>query len=249
MASAAAVAMTDEEVEKKDELADTSDVESVDEDMATTEASASEAERPSTIVEKRRVTPPPLPATETTAEAAKPVETDKTEKPAASPKPVATSGARKRLPISATLFGVLFLLNATAIAGTLVTRRDARRDVAPIGSIATNVAQLSTDQAGTRAELEETKKKLAVQDAKLAAVARATDETAARQKAAERAAEEHDAKAARDLAAVAGRVSTLERRARDGAVTMSLSDALPVLDAVGAASAPAAPATRQHHTH
>jgi len=248
MASAAAARAAEEGEAEKDEVADPSDVESVDEESSTTEASASEAERPSTIVEKRRVTPPPLPAPETIADAAKPVETDKIDKPAACPKAVATPGARKRFPVSATLFGVLFLLNATAIGGTVVTRRDARRDVAPIGSIATSVAHLSTDQAGTRAELEETKRQLAVQDAKLAAVARATDETAARQKAAEHAAEEHDAKAARDLAAVAGRVSTLERRARDGAVTMSLSDALPVLDAVGAASA-TAPATRQHHTH
>lgn len=252
MASAAAVAVAEEEAEKTGELADPSDVESADEEGSTeATSSASQAERTSTIVEKRRVSPPPLPAPETTAEAATPGEsekTEKTEKTDAHPATAVSTGARKRSPISATLFGVLFLLNAMAIAGTLVTRRDARRDVAPIGSIATSVAQLSTDQAGTRAELEETKKKLAVQDAKLAAVARATDETAARQKAAEHEAAERDAKIARDLAAVAGRVSTLERRARDGAVTMSLSDALPVLDAVGASSA-TAPATRQHHTH
>ena len=238
MASSAAVAMTEEE--KKNEVADVRDVESVDDDGS---AEISEAR----ASEKRRVAPPPLPAEEACAtETTKPDESAKAASPTKTP---VTSSARKRFPLSATLFGILLLLNASAIAGTVLTRREARRNVAPIGSIASSVGQLAADHAGTRAELEQTKKQLAVQDAKLAAVARATDETAARQKASEHEARERDAKAARELAAVAGRVSTLERRARDGAVTLSLSEALPVLDAVSGAGSSPPPAPRKPHTH
>lgn len=239
----------DEAPPAREDVADPRDVESLDDGHRGHDARAPEVEAPPPQASVRpRATPPPLPPD---------VEAPPVENVAPPPAPVK---ARKTFPVSMVMFTLLFTLNVAAIVGLLLTRRDERRDVAPIGSISTGLATLSADHEGTRAELDRAKAKLLQQDERLAEVARATAENAARQQAAERAAqarEAREARAARELAAIAGRVSTLEQRARDGAVTMTLQEALPLIDAVGGTKAPAAPASvasthgppRSLHTH
>ena len=160
--------------------------------------------------------------------------------PAAEPaKPAAEARHPPRRRAVAALVAVLFAVNAGVVVGLVRTRSEGRTAVAPIVSISADVKVLKAGQVEARAELaeararlDETRKTLAKQETVLLGTVEAVNQSAARQKIAERELKELDTREARDVGALASRMRLAEKRAADGSYALTLSEAVKLIDAV-----------------
>ncbi len=169
--------------------------------------------------------------------------------------PAAAHLPRARSRMVPLFLGLVLLLNAGLLAGMLLLRRESRRAVASVPAISVDVKDLRDGHADTRGKLDETRKELEETRARLeetrGAVSRhesvltttveTVNATVQRQKVADREAREREARETRELAILAARVTVVEKRA-DEAFTMSLKNAMQVVDAVqGRPAAPEMP--------
>lgn len=107
----------------------------------------------------------------------------------------------------------LFVLNALVAASVAYLHREQRRAHAPIAAVSAEVSGLQTEQAATRAQLDETRAKLEATRESLDEQAKVVAATAQRQKDADREAVEREARETRELSALSGRVSGVEKSA------------------------------------
>jgi peptidoglycan hydrolase CwlO-like protein len=141
------------------------------------------------------------------------------------------------------------VLNAALVAGAVRLHLEVRHATVPIAAISVDVKDLKADQAGVHAKLEESRAqlddarfRLDEQRIRLDEQAAALATTAQQQKDAERDAREHEAREARDLAALTARMNRSDRRA------YKLDEAIQLIDLVqgGPAATPPSGGSEEH---
>jgi len=145
------------------------------------------------------------------------------------------------------VLGLVLAANAGVVAALLQQRSEQRRAVAPIAALSVDVNELKTGGADTRqqlektqAALEETRRDLAKQETVLKHTVIEVRENTARQQKTEHEVEALDSRSARDVAALASRLRLAEKRAADGSYSVSLGEAVQLVDAVRGKRSPAA---------
>jgi peptidoglycan hydrolase CwlO-like protein len=140
------------------------------------------------------------------------------------------------------------VLNAALVAGAVRLHLEVRHATVPIAAISVDVKELKADQAGVHAKLEESRAqlddaryRLDEQRIRIDEQATALAATAQQQKDAEHEAREHEAREARDLAALTARMNRSDRRA------YKLDEAIQLIDLVQGRSATAPPGGSEEH--